>query len=377
MSLRALFSCVVSLACAIPGARSADGVAEPAPTTGPAATLWEVRLPAQGGGREGSANGASSERYAGGVESLFQAFEQKAGRRLTPGEKGKVGLKIYAESGPGLATPQPLVRAVIEALVRRGYAREDIFLVGLNQLRLRLTGYLPTDPGVPAPFEGHPFFVLESGRYYDPIWFYDSPLPSRFDPILSGRQDKAPDFDLDRLGVSAIDPMAKVDAEADRKSFLATPLFLDADFWINLPVYTDHESLGVNGALANATLWNASNTSRFFRSTRSAPAAVAEMAAIPELRQTWAFTLATLEQWQFVGGPAYNASYTRGEPRLWLGTDPVRMDAIMLQRINSARKAAGFQPIPDEIRTLEFAETLGIGRRSGAEPVVLPTAEVK
>ena len=243
MSLRALFSCVVSLACAIPGARSADGVAAPAPTTAPAATLWEVRLPAQGGGREGSANGASSERYAGGVESLFQAFEQKAGRRLTPGEKGKVGLKIYAESGPGLATPQPLVRAVIEALVRRGYAREDIFLVGLNQLRLRLTGYLPTDPGVPAPFEGHPFFVLESGRYYDPIWFYDSPLPSRFDPILSGRQDKAPDFDLDRLGVSAIDPMAKVDAEADRKSFLATPLFLDADFWINLPVYTDHESL--------------------------------------------------------------------------------------------------------------------------------------
>lgn len=372
MSLRVLFRFLVCFVGAAFCAR-AEGVS----AAGAAArtALWEVRLPELENAR-GPA-GASADRYAGGVEALLTAFEASVGRRLTPGEKGKVGLKIYAESGPGLATPQPLVRALIEALVRRGYAREDVFLVGLNQLRLRLSGYLPTDPRLTPPFAEHPFFVLESGRYYDPVWFYDSPLPSRFDPILSGRQDKAPDFDLDRLAAAAVDPTARLDADADRKSFLATPLFLDADFWINLPVYTDHESLGVNGALANATLWNASNTTRFFRSTRSAPAAVAEMAAIPELRQTWAFTLATLEQWQFVGGPAFNALYTRGEPRLWLGRDPVRMDALMLQRINAARRETGFQPVSDEIRTLEFAETLGVGSRTGEEPVVLSAAELK
>ncbi|MCU0793558.1 MAG: DUF362 domain-containing protein [Opitutaceae bacterium] len=336
-------------------------------TTARAEGLWEVRLRELPAGT--SAAMASPDHYADAVEKLIRRFEAQVGRELTPGDKGRVGLKLYAESGPGLATPQPLVRAVIEALMRRGYARENIFLVGLNQLRLRLTGYLPTDPRLAPPFAGHPFYVLESGRYYDPVWFYDSPLPSRFDPILSGRQDRAPDFDLDRLAPA--DPDAKLDLDADRKSFLATPLFLDADFWINLPVYTDHEALGVNGALVNATLWNASNTSRFFRSTRSAPAAVAEMAAVPELRQTWAFTLASLEQWQFVGGPSYNALYTRGEPRLWLGMDPVRMDALMLERINRARREAGFQPVADEIRTLEFAETLGVGKRRGAEPMVV------
>lgn len=373
MSLRVISSCVFLLGLAACFARAEDSAATAANAL-PAA-LWEVALPPLTEGRDPSMT--SPDRYAGAVEGLLQAFEQKIGRRLTPGDKAKVGLKIYAESGPGLATPQPLVRAVIEALMRRGYARENIFLVGLNQLRLRLTGYLPTDPRLAPPFAGHPFFVLESGRYYDPIWFYDSPLPSRFDPILSGRQDKAPDFDLDRLAAISADPTAKLDADADRKSFLATPLFLEADFWINLPVYTDHEALGVNGALVNATLWNASNTSRFFRSTRSAPAAVAEMAAIPELRQTWAFTLATLDQWQFVGGPAYNSLYTRGEPKLWLGTDPVWMDSLMLTRINAARREAGFQPIPEEIRTLEFAETLGLGRRERGLPLAVTAAETR
>jgi hypothetical protein len=345
MCFRALLSHLIFL---VLGALCARGEGPAETARGLPAALWEVRLPELPAERDFAS--VSPDRFASGVEALLQAFEEKIGRRLTPGDKGKVGLKIYAESGPGLATPQPLVQAVVEALMRRGYERENIFLVGLNQLRLRLTGYLPTDPRLAPPFAGHPFFVLESGRYYDPVWFYDSPLPSRFDPILSGRQDQAPDFDLDRLAAISTDPAAKLDVDADRKSFLATPLFLDADFWINLPVYTDHEALGVNGALVNATLWNASNTSRFFRSTRSAPAAVAEMAAIPELRQTWAFTLATLDQWQFVGGPGFNSLYTRGEPRLW---------------------------IPDEIRTLEFAETLGLGRRAGGAPTVIEAAPLK
>lgn len=291
----------------------------------------------------------SEATYARRVEQLIEGFEASIGQRLVPGEKGKVGLKIYADSGPGLATPVGLTRAVIAALERRGYAKDAIFLVGLNQQRLRFTGYLPLLTNNRAPFEGHKIYVLESGRYFDPIWFYDSPLPSRFDPILAQKS------------VEAYDPETTL--EQDRKSFLATPLFVDADFWINLPVYTDHLVLGVNGALVNATLWNASNTARFFRSPASAPAAVAEMSAIPELRGTWMFTIASLERYQYVGGPWFNSLYTATEPRVWLGTDPVLMDALMLERINRHRKRDGFKPISEDIRTLEFASILGVGSR--------------
>jgi hypothetical protein len=200
--------------------------------------------------------------------------------------------------------------------------------------------------------------VLESGRYYDPGWFYDSPLPDAFDPIIAAQQTKGYNENSTR--------------DEDRKSFLDTMLFLSADFWINLPVYTDHPTLGVNGALVNATLWNASNTARFFRSPANAPAAVAEMSAIPELRETWVCTIASLEHYQYIGGPFFNSLYSSSEPLVWLSADPVIMDALMRDRINRWRRREGFDPISDDIRTLEYAEILGVGSTQSKRAVVIP-----
>lgn len=334
-----LLAAVLSLTFSLLGAATAPAPAG-LPSTSklplPDKPIWEAKLA-----------GFDEASYGKEVEALFSRYEQVSGRKLIPGSKRRVGLKVYTDSGPGMATPVPLVKGVIAALKRRGFKQEEVFLVGLNALRLRMTGYLPSLVSGETPFAGNPVYVLESGRFYDPVWFYDSPLPQRFDPIFIEQQTK---------GVSNTSSK-----DEDRKSFLATPLFLDADFWINLPVFTDHPTLGVNGALVNATLWNASNTARFFRSPANAPAAVAEMSAIPELQQTWVFTLASLEHYQFIGGPFFNSLYTVNEPLLWLTTDPVMMDALMRERMNSHRAKNRFQPIDEEIRTLEFAETLGVG----------------
>ena len=299
--------------------------------------------------------------YDRAVEALISSYERASHHRLAPGPKKRVGLKIYTDSGPGLATPIPLVKAVIAALERRGFENRNIFLVGLNQMRLRMTHYLPSLVTGKTPFAGNPIYVLESNRYYDPVWFYDSPLPERFDPILADQQTR--------------DVPNNSTTDEDRKSFLATPLFLDADFWINLPVYTDHPTLGVNGALVNATLWNASNTARFFHSAANAPAAVAEMSAIPELRQTWVFTIASLEYYQYIGGPFFNSRYTASEPIVWLSADPVMLDALMRDRMNHWRRIDGFDDISDEIRTLEFAETLGVGSTRVKNAILVPVDE--
>lgn len=316
---------------------AATRAADPAPANAP---VWEHGM-----------TDFSDAAYRYSVEQLLQDFEKTTGKQLVPGAKKKVGLKVYADSGPGLATPFGLVRALIASLEKRGFSKENIFLVGLNPLRLRLTGYLPSFSTGTLPFPGHPVYVLESGKFYDPAWFYDSPLPSRFDPIVNEQAVK-----------TAAGGKANTTTEEDRKSFLATPLFLDADFWINLPVYTDHPVLGINGALVNATLWNASNTFRFFKSPATAPAAVAEMAAIPELREGWILNITSLQLYQFIGGPYFNSLYTVSEPRLWMSTDPVMLDSLMLARINGARKRNGFDPVTeDDARMLDFAQQLGVG----------------
>jgi len=336
---------VLGLAAAV-GVRAAD-----APAAAPAAPLEAPAKPEPSSVLESGLPGFKDDDYAAAVEALFVRFEQTGGRKLVPGPKGKVGLKIYSDSGPGLATPIPLVKAVIHALERRGFKSGNIFIVGLSQLRMRFTSYLPALSTGETPFKDHPIYVLESGKFYDPTWFYDSPLPTRFDPILN-----------ERAAEEAAGGKVQTTVDEDRKSFLDTPLFLDSDFWINLPVYTDHPVLGINGALVNATLWNASNTLRFFRSPANAPAAVAEMSAIPELRSTWMFSIVSLERYQFIGGPYFNSLYTLSEPRLWLSADPVMLDALMLERINQGRLKAGFREIDsDGLRMLEFAESLGVG----------------
>jgi hypothetical protein len=351
LPLIVVLTAAAALVAPVASAQIAGGLSvSPAVSRTPKEPIWQAKV----------ANFTDAD-YDRAVQALFLAFENQTHKKIAPGPKKRVGLKIYTDSGPGLATPVPLVRAVIAALRARGFENKNIFLVGLNQLRMRMTGYLPSLVTGKTPFDGNPVYVLESGRYYDPVWFYDSPLPEKFDPIFAKAQVK----DADENSTP----------QQDRKSFLDTPLFLDADFWINLPVYTDHQFLGVNGALVNATLWNASNTARFFRSPANAPAAVAEMSAIPELRETWLFTIASLQIYQFLGGPYFNSLYSRSEPYVWLSSDPVMMDALMRDRMNKWRQREGFDNIDDQIRTLEFAETLGVGSTRIKNAIIVPVKD--
>jgi len=293
-------------------------------------------------------NGFSEADYRAGVESLISHWEISTGKTLQPGVNRRAGLKIFTEAGSGLMTPPALVRAVIESLEVRGFSRSMLFIVGASEQRLRDTGYLPTRLGMGTEtFADVPVYALDTNTaLIDEQWFYDSNLPSRermARAIASGRGfsfDENPD---------------------DRKSFLPASLFLETDFWINLPVVQDNEALGVSGAIANATLWNVTNNQRFFLSPANAPVAAAEIAAIPELREKWVFTILSLERYQFLGGPRFNALYTAREKKLWLSANPVALDYLMWRKLIKARRSANFDVPEGEPALFEYASTLGLG----------------
>lgn len=305
------------------------------PMRAPQGLVWESTI-------------AEGSNYLSEVEALMEAYEEQVGAALVPGERGKVGLKINTRSGRGLSTPLQLLRAVIEALEARGFQRESILIVDYSAHTLREAGVMPPLSRSKARFGGCPVVALDSGDFFDDNWFYDSPLPPSLqqETGLIGERRRPAGLEAGSL---------------ERKSFLPAPLLFEVDFWFNLAVGVDDPALGVDGALASATLWNVSNSQRFLVNQATASAAVAEIAAIPELEERLVLNFVSLERYQFIAGPFFNSIYTRSEPRIWMSSDPVAVDRLLYDRMNRMRLLEGFpeiQPLPQQ---LPFAASLGLG----------------
>jgi len=285
------------------------------------------------------------------VELLLAQYEKQSGVRLRPGSRGKVALKLNTRSGRGLATPQPLIRALVAAFEDRGFSRQSILLLDKSGYALNKAGFLTgIKEGAQANFEGCPVLALDSNAYFNPNWFYDSPLPGAMQSEASVFYDQEENH-----------PKQLANDHVDRKSFLPMPLLMEVDFWINLATVADDPVLGVDGALANATLWNVGNSKRFMANEATASAALAEIAAIPELNERLIFHIVSLSRIQYIGGPFFNSHYLMREPLLWLSSDAVALDRLIFDKINYQRMLDGFPLIDPLPRQFSFAASLNLG----------------
>ncbi|MGJ8653522.1 MAG: DUF362 domain-containing protein [Opitutaceae bacterium] len=301
----------------------------------PLGLVWEAEI-------------AEGALYYAEVEALLANYERKMGVSLSPQERGKVGIKVNTRGGRGISPPNQLLRALIEAFEFRGFSRDRILIVDYSGHQLRQAGIMPSLSESVAVFDGCPVIALNSGNYYDTDWFYDSPLP----PTLQQEPKVFGSFSRNQ---------SLEEGDEARKSFLPQPLLFDVDFWVNCAVGIDDPALGIDGALANATLWNVSNSQRFLVNQATASAAVAEIAAIPELQERMILNFVSLERYQFIAGPFFNSLYSRSEPKLWMSSDPVAIDRLLLDRFNAWRLLEGFPEIYPVPRQLPFAASLGLG----------------
>ncbi len=286
-----------------------------AATTDPKALLIEQKL-----------SGFSDAEYGTAIERSLDEFERRTGRRLTPSSAGRCGLKVSSESGAGLSTPKPLVRAVSAALVRRGFRREGLVICDARDLALRQAGFLPAVADGAQDFEGSPVIAWE---LLAPSWAAEERL--RYENQVLPRPGSAP--------VAWGDP---------RVSVLPKTLFDEVDFWVNLPVLSDGKALGVHGAIASASLGNMANAERFMENPFNASKVAVEVCAIPGLARSNALTILSLERYQVLGGPTYDAGWVRSEKTVLASANPVIIDFIGLQKINAGRRAGNVDPIHPE-----------------------------
>lgn len=300
----------------------------------------------------------SDSEYESAVNAVFAATESALNKKIRPAKFGKVALKIYTNSGGGLATPQALVDAVIKELNLRGYANKNIAIVDMRRHYLRQAGYLPkigeVALGKPDNYKGCPVYDLASRKYYDKNWFYDNQMPAK---VLRFADETEP------FGVSE---------QTRRKSFLPVPLFLNVDFWINLPVITDMDSIGVSAALANASIWNMSNSERFFEATANAPVAVAEVMAIPELNESLLLNILSFQYGQVVGGAVFNNAYTACDRLLIASQNPCVVDAVAWEFLCTNRAKKGFPVSTEKPVMFEYCRQLEIGESDFSKIKFIP-----
>ena len=316
--------------------------------------IWRSKLP-----------DFSDETYYERTQTMLALFEKETGKSLVPGKLGKAALKIYTNSGAGLHTPKPVVDGVVDYLISNGFSPNDICLVDARAKDLRDAGYLPplSQIDVTGPYyKSTRVYAIDDGVVKSPTWFYESPLPKEY---------------TSPLGRELLLPTLVLDPEEARKSYLPVNLVQEVDFWINLPAASHHPATGISGALVNASLWNITNGTRFFNSPANAPVAVAEITAIPELKATWALNLISLEQYQYIAGPGYNANYTGSVPEMWMSVDPVIMDANLVQILNKARASNGFSQLPEVPEFVLYSIQLGLGRGIPSETKFISVDEVK
>ena len=305
-----------------------------------------------------SKSGTTVEFCQSSIERLVSLSESKGGVRLNPSVLPRIGIKIETSCAPGLQVSPVLVDALLLFLKGRGYRNDQVFVADHDLMTLRSAGFVQGS-GNPRFFKGYPLYCSEDNSFFDSDWYHDSPMP----PTPQDRVRFFLRYPKDR----------EKRVVEERKSYLPARLFLGDVHWINLAVAMDSLNLGIDGAAANFSLGAIDNARRFLEKPTLAPAAVAEILAIPEIWQKRVFSIIDLSKFQFAGGGRFDAEFLGREPILLLGENPFSVDYLALQTLNELRLKRGFSPRKSEDALMfRYAKELGLGDVKDAKLFDLP-----
>jgi hypothetical protein len=108
---------------------------------------------------------------------------------------------------------------------------------------------------------------------------------------------------------------------------------------LNMPVLKDHNQAGVTGCLKNLTFGAVNNTARFHKAPMYCSPAVADIYAIPAIRQKTVLHVLDALRVCYNGGPdAPNPAFVSNFSTIYLATDPVACDTIGLEVVQRLRK---------------------------------------
>lgn len=248
--------------------------------------------------------------------------------------KDRVGLKINTLGRPLLYTHHELIQAVSDDLIAYGVKPEHIIVWDRYESHMADCEFTFNTSGEGIPCYGTEALEADHNRF-DPEFVYES------------SRDRADQR-----------------AEGRTASYLSRIFTQECDKVINLAILKDHGLAGVTLTLKNLAYGLCDNNRRFHGPEFIGPF-ISEFCALPMVRKKVVLHMIDgLEACYDQGPRPRNPKVIYPQNSLWLGTDPVALDAVGFRVINAKRRAEGVPPLEETGRPLDhigLAAKLGLG----------------
>lgn len=276
---------------------------------------------------------------AAGVKALTGSSDEAGAWRAFVSSNDVVGIKINTQAAPLLATHRTVVDAIVAGLCSGGVPANNIWIWDRDLEKMRDAGFAKTGATREVAVTG------EMG--WDADTFYESKLVGR---LIWGDLLFRPN-----------------DEQLSTRSHLPKLLTRTITKLINVPVLQSHDGCGLCGCLHNLSFGTVDNTRRFELYNQNGDPAIAEICALPAVRGKLVLNVMDALTAGYAGGPVFRPQYSWQPNALYFSTDPVAVDAVCLQLLETKRKAANVSPFGNRANHIATAARLGLGQNDSKQ----------
>jgi len=246
-----------------------------------------------------------------------------------------VGIKVYSSPGPDSGTRPAVVAAVVEGLLAAGLPPHNIIVWDRLTSDLRLSGFMQLSNRFGIRVEGS----ADAG--WDENTFYDRALLGN---LVWG------DLEFGKKGIGI-----------GRKSFVSKLVSRQITKIINVTPLLNHNVARVCGNLYSLALGSVDNILRFESDPDTLAEAIPEIYALEALGDHVVLSITDALICQYEGAERGLLHYSTALNELRLSTDPVALDVLSLQELDTQRLATHGPPVNPNQKLYTVASLLDLG----------------
>ncbi|MGD0016724.1 MAG: DUF362 domain-containing protein [Verrucomicrobiia bacterium] len=290
---------------------------------------------------------------ATGIKSLTSQRDEMTAWATLVSSNDVVGIKIDTQLAPLHTTHRAVVEAIADGLRAAGVAATNIIVWDRDASKMTAAGFMTVGqtPSLPrgAAARGSPSFrsLAVSPDGWDATAFYAHRVVGRlvWGDLLFG----------------------KVESDIDTRSHLPLVLTKIVTKFINVPVLHDHDTCGMAGCLYNMSVGAVDNQRRFETPGQRNDSAIADICALPQVRDKLVLNVMDGLVGGYAGGAAFKPQYSWNYGGLFFSRDPVAVDTVVLELLEAKRREANVSAIGSLASHITAAGRLGLGQSDRAK----------